>query len=119
MSDTRVAIAATRELRGMGVRLAIDDFGTGYSSLSYVKQFPVDTLKIDQSFVEGVARDPQDSAIIAAIIGLSRALGLQTIAEGVETADQAAALHALGCDVAQGYHFGRSLPADEASLLLE
>jgi diguanylate cyclase (GGDEF)-like protein/PAS domain S-box-containing protein len=109
MSDPGTAIAATRRLRDLGVRLAIDDFGTGYSSLHYVKLFPVDTLKIDRSFVQDVAGDPQDAAIISAIVGLSRALGLEVIAEGVEGGDQASALRELGCDVAQGYHYGRPL----------
>ncbi|MCU1427700.1 MAG: hypothetical protein JWL83_1700 [Actinomycetia bacterium] len=119
MNDPGTAIAATRELRDLDVRIAIDDFGTGYASLNYVKLFPVDTLKIGRSFVERVARDRQDSAIVAAIIGLSRSLGLETIAEGVETAEQAEALRRLGCDAAQGYHFARPLPADEATLLID
>jgi diguanylate cyclase (GGDEF)-like protein/PAS domain S-box-containing protein len=118
MSDPGTAIAATRRLRDLGVRLAIDDFGTGYSSLHYVKLFPVDTLKIDRSFVQGVAADVQDAAIVSAIVGLSRALGLDVIAEGVEEPEQAATLRELGCDVAQGYYYARPLPEADAIDLL-
>jgi diguanylate cyclase (GGDEF)-like protein/PAS domain S-box-containing protein len=118
MNDPGTAIAATRRLRDLGARLAIDDFGTGYSSLHYVKLFPVDTLKIDRSFVQGVAVERQDAAIVSAIVGLSRALGLEVIAEGVETPEQAATLRDLGCDVGQGYHYARPLPAPDAVDLL-
>ncbi len=118
MSDPGSAIAATRRLRDLGVRLAIDDFGTGYSSLHYVKLFPVDTLKIDRSFVQGVEADRQDAAIISAIVGLSRALGLEVIAEGFESGEQVAVLRELGCNVAQGYHYARPLPEHDALDLL-
>jgi diguanylate cyclase (GGDEF)-like protein len=119
MSEPTLAVATTRELRDLGVRLAIDDFGTGYSSLTYVKLFPVDTLKVDRSFVSGVTTDHQDSAIIAAIVGLARALGLEVVAEGVETAEHAERLRQLGCKAGQGYHFDRPLTGQEASELVE
>jgi EAL domain-containing protein (putative c-di-GMP-specific phosphodiesterase class I) len=100
------------------VRLAVDRFGAGYSSLRCVKLFPVDTVKIDRSFVRGVAQDRKDAAIITAIVGLSRALGLDVIADGVETGEQAAALSELGCVAAQGYHIAPPLPEPDASTLV-
>ncbi len=101
-------------LKGLGVHLAIDDFGTGHSSLSYARQFPVDELKIDRSFVDGLGRSREDAAIVTAAIAFARALHLAVTAEGVETPDQAIRLRALGCDRAQGYLFAR--PMDEAAL---
>jgi EAL domain-containing protein (putative c-di-GMP-specific phosphodiesterase class I) len=92
-------------LKALGVRVAVDDFGTGYSSLSYLQQFPVDVLKIDKSFVAGVATDGGDRAIARTVIALGRTLGLHTVAEGVETEAQRAALAALGCELGQGYLF--------------
>jgi EAL domain-containing protein (putative c-di-GMP-specific phosphodiesterase class I) len=99
-----------RRLKALGVRLAIDDFGTGYSSLGYLKHFPVDVVKIDRSFVMGLDTNPVDSAIAAAVIGLAKALGMTTVAEGVETEAQLIHLEALGCQVMQGYYFSRPLP---------
>ncbi|MGH9222502.1 MAG: putative bifunctional diguanylate cyclase/phosphodiesterase [Acidimicrobiales bacterium] len=106
------------DLRKLGVTVGLDDFGTGYSSLAYVKRFPVDFLKIDRCFVAGLGRDPEDEAIVDAIISLSRALGLSTVAEGVETVDQRDRLRALGCDRMQGYLFARPQPADQLAGLL-
>jgi EAL domain-containing protein (putative c-di-GMP-specific phosphodiesterase class I) len=97
------------QLRKLGVRTAIDDFGTGYSSLSYLKYLPLDTLKIDQTFIEGLGSDPRDAAIVASTIAVSQALGLFTVAEGVETPMQLATLRALGCDAAQGFLFSEPL----------
>jgi sensor c-di-GMP phosphodiesterase-like protein len=97
------------------VSLAIDDFGTGYSSLSYLRQFEVDHLKIDKSFVAGIGRDPGAETIIRAIIGLARSMDLRTLGEGVETEMQQAFLREAGCDAAQGFHF--SVPLDERDLL--
>jgi EAL domain-containing protein (putative c-di-GMP-specific phosphodiesterase class I) len=103
-------------LRDIGVRLAIDDFGTGHSSLSYARRFPVDELKIDRSFIDGLGRSREDAAIVTAAIAFARALHLDVTAEGVETPDQAIRLRALGCDRAQGYLFAR--PMDEAALAI-
>ncbi len=105
-------------LKALGVRLAIDDFGTGYSSLAHLRRFPIDVLKIDRTFVDALGRTPQDASIAAAIISLAHALGLQTIAEGIETGDQLDLLAALGCDVAQGFLFARPRPVLEAAELV-
>jgi diguanylate cyclase len=97
----------------MGIRLELDDFGTGYSSLSYLKHFPLDGVKIDKSFVEGLGEDTTDKALVRAIIELCHTLGLEVLAEGIETAEQAALLRDMGCDLGQGYYFGRPLPSEE------
>jgi EAL domain-containing protein (putative c-di-GMP-specific phosphodiesterase class I) len=119
MSEPGIAIATARNLRDLDVRLAVKDFGAGYSSLGCVKLFPVDTVQIDRSVVRGVAHDRSDTAIIAAIAGFAAALGLEVIADGVETAEQAVALTELGCDIAQGPYVGPPVPAGAANLLLE
>ncbi|HQX07505.1 MAG TPA: EAL domain-containing protein, partial [Zoogloea sp.] len=100
------------ELKALGLSIAIDDFGTGYSSLAYLKRFPLDKLKVDQSFVREINEGPEDRAIVAAIVGLGHNLGLELVAEGVETAAMAATLRELGCDEFQGWHYGRAEPAD-------
>ena len=105
-------------LRALGVELVIDDFGTGYSSLSYLRRFPVQGLKIDKSFVDGIGRNAQDDAIVEAIIGFGKALGLKVTGEGVEARDQADQLRTLGCDLAQGYHFARPLDAEAVGPLI-
>ena len=107
-----------RTLAGAGVRLALDDFGTGFASLSHLKAYPVDAIKIDRSFVRDVEADAEDRAIVHALVGLADALGLDVIAEGVETAAQRDILTALGCRYAQGYLFGRAMPAAEVETLL-
>ncbi len=111
MSDPAAGLRVLQDLRSLGVELAIDDFGTGYSSLSYLKRFPVDVLKIDRSFVDGLGDDPEDTAIVTAIISLARALGLRVVAEGVETRRQLDELRRLGCDRGQGFMFARPRPA--------
>jgi diguanylate cyclase (GGDEF)-like protein len=100
-------------LRAMGVKLAVDDFGTGYSSLSYLKRLPVQVIKVDRSFVIGLGDDPQDEALVEAMVQLAHALDMSVVAEGVETAVQAGRLEALGCDLVQGYYFGRPAPSME------
>jgi diguanylate cyclase (GGDEF)-like protein/PAS domain S-box-containing protein len=107
-----------RRLKQLGVRLAIDDFGTGYSSLAHLRGFPIDVLKIDRTFVDALGRSPQDASIAAAIISLAHALGLETIAEGIETGEQLEMLARLGCDVAQGNLFARPRPVAEATELV-
>jgi diguanylate cyclase len=103
----------------LGVRVAIDDFGTGYSSLSYLERFPVDSLKVDRSFIGSLGRDPGATVLVRAMIDLAHALGSRVIAEGVETDEQLRRVRELGCDLAQGYHFSRPLPGEEAGALLE
>ena len=112
MSDVEAAAAILRDLKAIGVHLSIDDFGTGYSSLSYLKRFPIDLLKIDQSFVRDITLDPDDATIVLSIISLAHSLRLEVIAEGVETEAQLAYLHKHGCDYMQGYYFSRPLPAE-------
>jgi diguanylate cyclase (GGDEF)-like protein/PAS domain S-box-containing protein len=113
MDDPQAAIAMMDALSERGIRMSIDDFGTGYSSLSLLKKFKVYKLKIDQSFVRDLTDDPEDKAIVTAIINMANGLGLQTIAEGVETAGQLEFLRLQGCIEAQGYYFSRPLPADQ------
>jgi diguanylate cyclase (GGDEF)-like protein/PAS domain S-box-containing protein len=105
-------------LKSVGVRLAIDDFGTGYSSLSYLKRFPFDAVKVDRAFVEGLGTDPHDSALVAAIVAMADALGLEVTAEGVETREQLANLKRLQCGRAQGFYLARPLPAADISRLV-
>ena len=113
MDNPVAAIALMNRLHDLGVRMSIDDFGTGYSSLSYLKKFNVSKLKIDQSFVRDISDDPDDKAIVSAIINLASSLGMHTIAEGVETASQLAYLRLQGCDEVQGFYFSRPLPASQ------
>jgi diguanylate cyclase (GGDEF)-like protein/PAS domain S-box-containing protein len=121
MQDAELAITTLRELKSLGLHISVDDFGTGFSSLAYLKRFPLDELKIDKSFVDGLGRDPEATAIVAAVMGMAHALDLRVVAEGVETADQVARLRTLGCDEAQGFFYARPCSADDidARLLSE
>ncbi|WP_432742803.1 EAL domain-containing protein [Methylobacter sp. G7] len=119
MHNPQGAIAVMNNLHERGIRLSIDDFGTGYSSLSYLKKFKVYKLKIDQSFVRDINIDPEDKAIVSAIISLAKGLGLQTIAEGVETSAQLAFLREQGCDEMQGYLFSKPVPIEQFEALLK
>ena len=115
MENTESVAVQLAQLRELGVLISIDDFGTGFSSLSYIKHFPIDRLKIDQSFIRDLMSDPSDAAIVQAIISLGDKLNLDVIAEGVETPEQLEHLRAAGCLEAQGYYFGRPMPASEFS----
>jgi len=112
IEDVRVGHHAIDELKALGLRIALDDFGTGYSSLSYLKRFHVDALKIDRAFVMDLPQDRGDAAIVSAVVALGHAMDLSVLAEGVETAEQAALVRQLGCDEMQGFHFSKALPAD-------
>ena len=111
LTDVGAATVALRDLRGLGVHLAVDDFGTGYSSLTYLKKFPVEAIKIDRSFVNGLGIEVDDSTIVEAVIRLGHSLGLHVIAEGVETPLHLTKLRELGADSGQGYLFSRPVPA--------
>jgi EAL domain-containing protein (putative c-di-GMP-specific phosphodiesterase class I) len=119
MHDADQATRILKSLKALGVRLSVDDFGTGYSSLSYLKRFPIDTVKIDRSFVDGLGQDPADSAIVDAIVGVANALNLETVAEGVETQLQMQELVELACTYAQGYLFARPQQAGSLVSLLD
>ncbi len=119
MEEPDSAIRTLNDLRDFGVMASIDDFGTGYSSLSYLKRLPISKLKIDRAFIHEVNENERDAAIVDAIIRLARALGLKTVAEGIETPEQLAYIREQGCDLAQGFYFSKPLPAHEMEKLLE
>ncbi len=119
MDGGQESLGVLRELKDLGVRLAIDDFGTRYASLGYLARFPIDTLKIDRSFVARLGTQQSGSAIVSAILAMAAALELSVVAEGVETAQQARMMHRLGCTLAQGFHFATPMPAAELGRLLE
>ena len=119
MRDAEATGSVLHALADLGIKLAVDDFGTGYSSLSYLRKFPIDTLKIDQSFVNQMADNPDDAAIVSAVIGMAKSLRLRVIAEGVETAEQAAFLLGQQCDEGQGYYFFRPMAAEALTALLK
>lgn len=118
MRDPQASLEAMKAFRSRQIHLVIDDFGTGYSSLSYLKRFPVDTLKVDKSFVDGLGKDPESTAIVQAVISLAKSLGMRVTAEGIETREQLEHLRSLDCDHGQGYFLARPLPADAAEELL-
>lgn len=113
IENTAQVIETLRALREMGIRLAVDDFGTGYSSLSYLRRFALTTLKIDRSFVAEIDTSADARAIAAAVANLAFSLGLDVVAEGIETLSQLSAVGELGCHLMQGYHFSRPLPFEE------
>ena len=119
MQHAECTSLALQALEEMGVQVAIDDFGTGYSSLSYLRQFPINVLKIDQSFVREISADPVGASIVCAVISMGRSLGHRVIAEGVETGEQLAFLQAQRCGEGQGYYFSRPLIAEQFARLLE
>ncbi|HWF36071.1 MAG TPA: EAL domain-containing protein [Solirubrobacteraceae bacterium] len=119
LDDAETSAQVLAELKALGIRLVLDDFGTGYSSLSYLKRFTIDALKIDRSFVDGLGRDPENGAIVNAVLSMARALDVGVTAEGVETPDQLARLRASGCAFAQGYLFSEPIPGDGVPELVE
>jgi EAL domain-containing protein (putative c-di-GMP-specific phosphodiesterase class I) len=119
MNDAPTTEQTMSQLRALGIRLSIDDFGTGYSSLSYLQRFPVDTLKIDQSFISAMQTERENCAIVSTIVALGKNLGLQVVAEGVETLSQLEMLRSIGCDAAQGYFFSKPVPADAVKTLVD
>ena len=119
MRDAAAALVVLRALKELGVLLAIDDFGTGYSSLSYLQRFPLDVLKVDRMFVHDLDGDNGGRAIVSAVISLAHALGLEVVAEGVETEQQLEALGELHCDFAQGFLFSQPVPASELRPLFD
>lgn len=111
-------IRALSLLANSGVRIALDDFGTGYASLTHLKQFRVDVIKIDRSFISGIGRNFDDTAIVRALIGLGKSLGIATVAEGIETAAQAEFVRSHGCDFGQGYLFGKAQPRESVPAII-
>jgi diguanylate cyclase (GGDEF)-like protein len=118
MTDSEATVHILGQLKAVGVGISIDDFGTGFSSLSYLTRFPIDIIKIDQSFISSLSTKPEAASIALAVIALAKSLGLKTVAEGVETVDQLNFLQANGCDAIQGYYFSRPLSADAMTVLL-
>jgi EAL domain-containing protein (putative c-di-GMP-specific phosphodiesterase class I) len=118
MYDPARMVSILAKIKSMGVRLAIDDFGTGYASLAHIKRFPVDTLKVDRSFIRNVPQDPEDKAITEAIIAMGKALSLTVVAEGVETAEQMNFLREHSCDEMQGYYFSKPIMPEQFADLL-
>jgi EAL domain-containing protein (putative c-di-GMP-specific phosphodiesterase class I) len=118
LKDTQMIGTIFEKLKALGVRLAIDDFGKEYSSLSYLNRLPVDSLKIDRSFLESFGENPSNMLIVKAVISLAHSLGLEVTGEGVESAEHLELLRGMGCDFAQGYHLARPLPSEEIPALL-
>jgi EAL domain-containing protein (putative c-di-GMP-specific phosphodiesterase class I) len=118
MHDTEMTRDRLADLRRIGVSLAVDDFGTGYSSLQYVQRFPIDIIKIDRSFIAGLGTNAGDGAVVQSMIELSQRLGVHTVAEGIDRAEQVALLQSLGADLGQGYLFSKPVDASEIDALL-
>jgi EAL domain-containing protein (putative c-di-GMP-specific phosphodiesterase class I) len=118
MRNVNETISTLNDFKGMGIRVSVDDFGTGYSSLNYLKRFPLDSLKVDRTFVKDIPDNEDDVTITSAIITLAQSLGLGVIAEGVETESQLEFLERSGCEMAQGYYFSRPLPAEQLMPML-
>jgi diguanylate cyclase (GGDEF)-like protein/PAS domain S-box-containing protein len=118
MRNERAAADTLQELHALGVKISVDDFGTGYSSLSYLKHFPIDSLKVDRTFVDGLGEDPEDSAIVSAVVALAHSLGLTAVAEGIETEIALEELRLLGCDQGQGFLFGHPASAEDLDTVL-
>ncbi|MEA2091758.1 MAG: EAL domain-containing protein, partial [Campylobacterota bacterium] len=119
MTNMANTLRILTELKNIGVSIAIDDFGTGHSSLAYLKKFPINTLKIDKSFVLDIIEDEEDNIIVQTIISMAHSLGFNTVAEGVETLEHVELLQNMDCDQLQGYHFSRPLPKDEFTRFLQ
>jgi EAL domain-containing protein (putative c-di-GMP-specific phosphodiesterase class I) len=119
MNDAKFTASVLQKLKGMGIRIAVDDFGTGYSSLSYLREFPIDILKIDRTFVNQITSDSGDSTIVNAIVSMGRSLKHLVVAEGIETNEQRTYLQAHHCEQGQGYLFSRPLPAAQFAVLLQ
>jgi EAL domain-containing protein (putative c-di-GMP-specific phosphodiesterase class I) len=119
MENSQVYLNYMLELKKLGVSLVIDDFGTGYSSLSYLKRFPVDKIKIDQSFISGLPNDSDDAAIVRAILAMAKQLNLEVVAEGIETNEQLSFLRKHSCNIGQGFLFSRAIPPEEFLKLLK
>ncbi len=119
MQQAEASVNTLRELKAMGIRISIDDFGTGYSSLSYLKRFPIDVLKIDQSFVRDIPKDEDDAAIASTIITMAHSLGLKVVAEGVETMEQLKFMRQHGCDAMQGYYLSKPIPPAQFEIFLK
>jgi EAL domain-containing protein (putative c-di-GMP-specific phosphodiesterase class I) len=118
MEDEQHVVGVLRSLKALGVQLCLDDFGRGYSSLNYVKDLPVDSLKIDKSFIDGLGEDPVNDAIVRLIVDFAHTLGLKVTAEGVENSRQVASLTAVRCDLAQGFYFSKPLRSEAAGALV-
>ncbi len=118
MEDARSSVDTLHRLKELGVEISVDDFGTGYSSLSYLKRFPVDYLKVDRSFVAELGQGTEGRVIVSAVIDLAHTLGVEAVAEGVETAEQLAPLREMGCAMGQGFYFAKPLPSKVITAML-
>jgi EAL domain-containing protein (putative c-di-GMP-specific phosphodiesterase class I) len=118
VQDSTATLAVLQDLKRLGLNLALDDFGTGYSSLNHLKRFPIDTVKIDQSFIRTITSNPDDASIVSAVIGMGKNLHMRVVAEGIETHEQLAFLQDRECPIGQGHYFSQALPGRECTQLL-